>query len=66
MLIAKINKCPFDILIVGSNIYLTFMLLDLHLVTHLSQWRRQNFNLDGVKLKDDIKSEINLKNINQQ
>ena len=42
------------------------MLLDLHLVTRLSQWRRQNFNLDGAKLKDDIKSEINLKNINQQ
>ena len=32
----------------------------------LNQWRRQNFSLEGAKLKDDIKSEINLKNINQQ
>ena len=31
-----------------------------------NQWRRQNFSLEGAKLKDDIKSEINLKNINQQ
>ena len=33
---------------------------------YLDQWRRQNFSLEGAKLKDDIKSEINLKNINQQ
>ena len=32
----------------------------------LEQWRRQNFSLEGTKLKDDIKNEINLKNITQQ
>ena len=28
-----------------------------------NQWRRQNFSLEGAKSKDNIKSEINLKNI---
>ena len=31
-----------------------------------NQWRWQNFNLEGTKSKDNIKSEINLKNITQQ
>ena len=30
------------------------------------QWQRQNFSLEGAKSKDNIKSEINLKNITQQ
>ena len=29
-------------------------------------WQSQDFSLDEAKLKDNIKSEINLKNINQQ
>ena len=33
---------------------------------HFSQWRSQDFSLEGAKLKKDIKCEINLKNINQQ
>ena len=37
-----------------------------HNCKDLVQWRRQNFNLEGAKLKDDIKSEINLKNITPQ
>ena len=32
----------------------------------INQWRSWDFSLDGAKLKDNIKSEINLKNINQQ
>ena len=34
--------------------------------TILQQWRSEDFILEGEKLKEDIKSEINLKNINQQ
>ena len=30
----------------------------------VTQWRSQNFSLEGAKLKEYIKSEINLKNIN--
>ena len=30
----------------------------------LNQWQSQNFSLEGAKLKEYIKSEINLKNIN--
>ena len=32
----------------------------------INQWRSRDFSLDGAKLKNNIKSEINLKNINQQ
>ena len=32
----------------------------------INQWQNQDFSLDGAKLKDNIKSEINLKYINQQ
>ena len=32
----------------------------------INQCRSQDFSLEGAKLKDNIKSEINLKNINQQ
>ena len=30
-----------------------------------TQWQSQDFSLKRAKLKDNIKSEINLKNINQ-
>ena len=32
----------------------------------INQWQSQDFSLEGAKLKDNIKSEINLKYINQQ
>ena len=32
----------------------------------INQCWSQDFSLEGAKLKDNIKSEINLKNINQQ
>ena len=45
---------------------LDLLIIETKLSLSYKQWRRQNFSLEGAKLKDDIKSEINLKNITQQ